>query len=135
MGFCLFARSGGGRLLAEEVRVRHGVRVQCDLLRPDAGTGKAAGRIVRALHVVEHGQPIRPEQRVVRVVARLAVDRRRDQRGRHRHVPDDSRFWRRVHRLGRHQRQVSESERPTESPQVHSARNSPSRPIKYTPPP
>lgn len=104
--------------MAEEAGVRHGVRVQLDVLRPDAGTRTAAGRRVRALHVFQCRQPIRPEPRVVRVVARLAVDRRRDQRGRRGHVPDDPRFRWRVHRLGRHQHQVSESERSTESTQV-----------------
>lgn len=49
----LISCSGGRRLLAEEVQVRYGVRVQLDVLRPDAGTGNAALRQVRAVRVVE----------------------------------------------------------------------------------
>jgi len=107
-----------GRLFAEEIRVRHCVRVQLDVLRPDTGTDGASGRQVRAVHVVELWQPVLPEHRVVRVVHGLAVDRRRDQRGRDHRVPDDPRIRRCVHRLGRHQHQVPESERPAQSSQV-----------------
>lgn len=107
--------------MAEEVQVRHGMRVQLDALRPDAGTGTAGRRQVRTIRVVECRQSVAQEQRrVVRPVARLAVGRPGDRRGRDDHVPDHLRVRRRVHRLGRHQRQVVESKRPTQPTQVRS---------------
>lgn len=105
-------------MLAEEVHVRYGLRVQFDVLRLDTGTGSSSAGQIRAVHVVKRGQSTSPKQRIVRVVAGLAMVRGRDQRGRDDYLPNDSRFWRRVHRLGWHQRQVTESERPTQSPQV-----------------
>jgi len=66
---------GRGRLFAQEVRVRHGVRVQFDVLRPDSGTGNTIGRQVRSVHVFERRKSDAQEQRVFRAVARLAMVR------------------------------------------------------------
>lgn len=105
----LSCRGGDLRLFVKKVHVRHGVRVQRDLLRPDAGSGNVVGRQVRAVHVVEHRKSTPPVRRHVRADARFAVGRRRDKRGRDHHLPDRPRFRGSVHGLGGHQHHVTES--------------------------
>lgn len=111
-------RYGRGRLFAQEVCVRHSVRVQLDVLRPDSGTGNTIGRQVRSVHVFERRKSDAQEQRVFRAVSRLPMVWRRDRCGCDNHVPNHSRFRGRVHRLGGHQCHGAEPEHPTQSSQV-----------------